>query len=164
LLWSVVPEHSVAWLVWACAGGLDEQVTEQLLRAAFVPFGDIVSVQLPSDTASSTCVLGRQTVGAPSRALATAAPHRGFGFVEFALAEDAQAAIDNMHQSELNGRVIKVNLASQSRKNVTSSNRAGAQHTLFPSPQRECVCVIRTERERERPRDRHAHGYHGLTG
>nr|CAG8557910.1 14654_t:CDS:2 [Entrophospora candida] len=37
--------------------------------------------------------------------------HRGFGFVEFEEAGDAQAAIDNMNLSELYGKVIKVNLA-----------------------------------------------------
>ena len=36
-------------------------------------------------------------------------PHRGFGYVEFSLPEDAREAIDNMDQSELYGRVIKVN-------------------------------------------------------
>ena len=38
-------------------------------------------------------------------------PHRGFGYVEFSLAEDAREAIDNMDQSELYGRVIKCNEA-----------------------------------------------------
>ena len=30
-------------------GGLDEQVTEEIVRAAFIPFGEIVDVQLPKD-------------------------------------------------------------------------------------------------------------------
>lgn len=38
-------------------------------------------------------------------------PHRGFGYVEFSLAEDMEEAISNMDQSELYGRVIKVNQA-----------------------------------------------------
>lgn len=38
-------------------------------------------------------------------------PHRGFGYVEFSLSEDAREAIDNMDQSELFGRVIKCNQA-----------------------------------------------------
>ena len=37
--------------------------------------------------------------------------HRGFAFVEFELAEDAAAAIDNMNESELCGRTLRVNLA-----------------------------------------------------
>ena len=38
-------------------------------------------------------------------------PHRGFGYVEFSEAEDANEAIGNMDQSELFGRVIKCNQA-----------------------------------------------------
>lgn len=37
--------------------------------------------------------------------------YRGFAFIEFELAEDAAAAIDNMNDSELFGRTIRVNLA-----------------------------------------------------
>lgn len=38
-------------------------------------------------------------------------PHRGFGYVEFEDPEDTKDAIDNMDQSELFGKVIKVNAA-----------------------------------------------------
>lgn len=72
-------------------GGLDNAVTSQTLHAAFLPFGEIVDVSLPKpDLPSSTD------------------PHRGFGYVEYESAEDAKEAIDNMDQSELFGRVIKV--------------------------------------------------------
>ena len=37
--------------------------------------------------------------------------HRGFGYVEFEDPEDVKDAIDNMDQSELFGKVIKVNPA-----------------------------------------------------
>ncbi|KAG9287712.1 hypothetical protein G9A89_004115 [Geosiphon pyriformis] len=73
-------------------GGLDDQVNEKVLHAAFIPFGDIVEIQIPPDPASHN-------------------QHRGFGFVEFEELDDAQASIDNMHLSELYGKVIKVNLA-----------------------------------------------------
>ncbi|KAF9941076.1 hypothetical protein BGZ75_010151 [Mortierella antarctica] len=73
-------------------GGLDEQVTSQVLHAAFIPFGEITQIEIPPDPTST-------------------APHRGFGFIEFDLPADAQAAQDNMHLSELFGRTIKVNLA-----------------------------------------------------
>ncbi|KAI1318068.1 hypothetical protein EDD11_007302 [Mortierella claussenii] len=73
-------------------GGLDEQVTPQVLHAAFIPFGEITHIEIPPDPTST-------------------APHRGFGFIEFDLPADAQAAQDNMHLSELFGRTIKVNLA-----------------------------------------------------
>ena len=72
-------------------GGLDNAVNEQTLHAAFVPFGDIVDISLPKPELPSSTD-----------------PHRGFGYVEFEQAEDAKEAIDNMDQSELFGRVIKV--------------------------------------------------------
>jgi len=37
--------------------------------------------------------------------------HRGFGFVEYEDKEDAAAAIENMHNAELFGRVLKANYA-----------------------------------------------------
>jgi RNA recognition motif-containing protein len=43
--------------------------------------------------------------------------HRGFGYVEFEDPEDTKDAIDNMDQSELFGRVIKVS-AAKPPKNV----------------------------------------------
>lgn len=39
------------------------------------------------------------------------AKHRGFAFVTFGTPIDAQDAIDNMDQNELQGKVLKVNLA-----------------------------------------------------
>jgi RNA recognition motif-containing protein len=72
-------------------GGLDLNVTTQTLQAAFIPFGDIVDISLPKPELPSS-----------------KDAHRGFGYVEFEVADDAQEAIDNMDQSELFGRVIRV--------------------------------------------------------
>ncbi|KAJ1649442.1 hypothetical protein GGF38_006111, partial [Coemansia sp. RSA 25] len=72
--------------------GLDPEVTEQTLHAAFIPFGEIVQVTLPPDPSSSN-------------------RHRGFGFVEFEEDGDAKEAIDNMHDAELFGRTIAVRQA-----------------------------------------------------
>ncbi|KAI9137502.1 putative peptidyl-prolyl cis-trans isomerase E [Paraphysoderma sedebokerense] len=85
-------------------GGLDDTVTAETLHAAFIPFGDIVTVEIPPDPSSR-------------------AQHRGFAFVEFEDPEDAKAAIDNMHMSELYGKVLKVNLAKPTVAN-RSSNKA----------------------------------------
>jgi RNA recognition motif-containing protein len=80
-------------------GGLDNAVTTHTLHAAFIPFGEIVDVSLPKpDLPSSTD------------------PHRGFGYVEFEQAADAKEAIDNMDQSELYGRVIKVAVAKPQKE------------------------------------------------
>ncbi|CAM9118537.1 unnamed protein product [Chrysoparadoxa australica] len=72
-------------------GGLEEKVTEEVVHAAFIPFGDIVEVQIPRDWKEGT--------------------NRGFAFVEFELEGDAQAAKENMDGAELYGRVLRVNLA-----------------------------------------------------
>ncbi|KAF6266253.1 hypothetical protein COO60DRAFT_444001 [Scenedesmus sp. NREL 46B-D3] len=72
-------------------GGLHETVNEEILQGAFLPFGDLKDVNIPIDNATGQ--------------------HRGFGFVEFEEKEDAAAAIDNMHNSEIYGRVLKVNYA-----------------------------------------------------
>lgn len=72
-------------------GGLAEEVEEKVLHAAFIPFGDIVDISIPLDY--------------------TTQKHRGFAFVEFEFVEDAAAAIDNMNESELFGRTIRVNIA-----------------------------------------------------
>lgn len=72
-------------------GGLDETVNESILHSAFIPFGDIKDVNIPMDHATGK--------------------HRGFGFVEYEEKEDAADAIDNMHNSELYGRVLRVNYA-----------------------------------------------------
>ncbi|KAI5639373.1 cyclophilin type peptidyl-prolyl cis-trans isomerase/CLD domain-containing protein [Phthorimaea operculella] len=76
-------------------GGLAEEVDEKVLNAAFVPFGDLVDVQIPLDYETEK--------------------HRGFAFIEFENAEDAAAAIDNMNDSELFGRTIRVNVAAPQR-------------------------------------------------
>lgn len=57
-------------------GGLAEEVDETVLNAAFIPFGDIIDIQIPLDYETEK--------------------HRGFAFIEFENAEDAAAAIDNM--------------------------------------------------------------------
>lgn len=72
-------------------GGLAEEVSEKLLNDAFIPFGDLIDVQIPVDYESQK--------------------HRGFAFIEFETAEDAAAAIDNM----VFIKTIKVTL-----KNITS--------------------------------------------
>jgi peptidyl-prolyl isomerase E (cyclophilin E) len=47
--------------------------------------------------------------------------HRGFAFIEYETADDAAAAIDNMNDSELFGRSIRVNLANPVRIKESSS-------------------------------------------
>lgn len=72
-------------------GGLAEEVDANLLRSAFSPFGDINDVNIPLDYSTQK--------------------HKGFAFIEFQLVEDAADAIDNMDNSEILGRTIRVNIA-----------------------------------------------------
>lgn len=72
-------------------GGLAWATTNESLEAAFSKFGSVESARVVTDRES-----GRS---------------RGFGFVEFAQAEDAQNAINEMNNTELDGRSITVNEA-----------------------------------------------------
>eukprot|EP00698_Gefionella_okellyi_P005967 TRINITY_DN153_c0_g1_i1.p2 TRINITY_DN153_c0_g1~~TRINITY_DN153_c0_g1_i1.p2 ORF type:complete len:115 (-),score=20.29 TRINITY_DN153_c0_g1_i1:162-506(-) len=72
-------------------GGLDDEVNAEILKAAFIPFGEIADINFPVDNAT----------GKP----------RGFAFLEFEDAHDAAAAVDNMHGAELFGKTLAVNLA-----------------------------------------------------
>lgn len=76
-------------------GGIAEEVTIDIIKAAFLPFGKIRDINIPMDHESET--------------------HRGFAFVDFDSAEDAAAAIDNMHESELYGRTLRCNIAKPNR-------------------------------------------------
>ena len=81
-------------------GGLSEEIDEKILHNAFIPFGDITDITIPLDYESQK--------------------HRGFGFVEYESVEDAAAAIDNMSESELYGRTIRVSVARPMKINLRS--------------------------------------------
>ena len=77
-------------------GNLSYQTTEDGLRALFEGDGrNVESVTVVSDRNT-----GRS---------------RGFGFVEMATEEDANAAIDQINGQELDGRPLRVDLATSSR-------------------------------------------------
>ncbi|GBL96271.1 Peptidyl-prolyl cis-trans isomerase E [Araneus ventricosus] len=87
--------QAMANYVFMSFGGLAEEVNKDIIHAAFIPFGEIIDIQIPLDYETQK--------------------HRGFAFVEFEAAEEAAAAIDNMNDSELFGRTIRVNLAKPMR-------------------------------------------------
>ncbi|KAK5944214.1 hypothetical protein PMZ80_003495 [Knufia obscura] len=90
--------------------GLNPQtVNSTTLSEIFIPFGEITSISLPRPEAPSSTDL-----------------HRGFGYVEFEDAGDAKEAINNMDQSELFGRVIKVSMAKGERR----EEKAGVGSTV----------------------------------
>ncbi|POY75326.1 hypothetical protein BMF94_1697 [Rhodotorula taiwanensis] len=78
-------------------GGFSQDTTATTLHSAFIPFGDILDISLPSDPAHK-------------------GSHRGFAFITFASPEAALDACDNMHRNCLQtatnrGKVLKVNKA-----------------------------------------------------
>lgn len=99
-------------------GGLDNAVNDRILADAFLPFGEIAEISIPKPELPSS----------PD-------PHRGFGYVEFELPGDAKEAIDNMDQSELFGRVIKVAAAKPQKE---SNEGLGSRTAVW-----EQVCILR---------------------
>ena len=72
-------------------GSLPWAVNDDSLKAAFTPFGNVVSAKVVTDRRT-----GRS---------------KGFGFVEMESDSEASAAIEALNGSELNGRNIVVNEA-----------------------------------------------------
>lgn len=77
-------------------GGLAWAATDDDLKAAFAPYGEVVSASVVKypDTGRS----------------------KGFGFVEFATVEDATKAKEEMDGKEIAGRAIKADFARPARK------------------------------------------------
>lgn len=76
-------------------GGLSWGTGDQELKAAFQPVGEIVEAKVITDRET-----GRS---------------RGFGFVTFQDPEAAKAAITQMNGKTLDGRTIRVDLATDNR-------------------------------------------------
>lgn len=99
------------WKATVYVGGLSQLATERHVRDAFIPFGDIVEVQVPkNETPNSTD------------------PHRGFAYVEFEDSADAKEAIDNMDQSEFFGRVLK---CSQAKAPKSADEGLGSKTAIW---------------------------------
>ena len=72
-------------------GNLSHEVTEEDLRLAFEPFGQVESASIIKDKYTSQS--------------------KGFGFVEMPSKAEAQSAIDGLNDTELQGRTLNVNEA-----------------------------------------------------
>lgn len=99
-------------------GGIDDSVTEEILHAAFIPFGELKSIQIPKDYQQSICfqfylitMLWYNIGEFLYYIIIILDKNRGFAFVEYDLEEDASDAIDNMDGSELFGKVLRCNIA-----------------------------------------------------
>ncbi|MDH5705955.1 MAG: RNA-binding protein [Candidatus Aminicenantes bacterium] len=76
-------------------GNLPREATEDDLRQAFEPFGQVTSAKIITD----------KFTGDP----------RGFGFVEMSNSSEAQAAISGLDGKDLKGRTLRVNEARPRR-------------------------------------------------
>jgi peptidyl-prolyl isomerase E (cyclophilin E) len=85
-------------------GGLAEDISESTIRAAFIPFGPIQSIDIPMDYAKGH--------------------HKGFCFIEYQDADDAAECIFNMDGSELMGKVLMVNLAQATQLTQAQGDKA----------------------------------------
>ncbi|EQK98906.1 hypothetical protein G6O67_001497 [Ophiocordyceps sinensis] len=99
------------WKATVFVGGLSQVVTGSHILDAFIPFGEIVRVQLPKSTARDSTDT-----------------HRGFAYVEFEQSADAEEAIDNMDQSELFGRILKV---SQAKAPKSADEGLGSKKAIW---------------------------------
>jgi RNA recognition motif-containing protein len=77
-------------------GNLPYSITSEKLEELFAEFGTIVSAVVISDKFTRRS--------------------KGFGFVEFEAPEAAQAAIEAMHEKEIEGRQLVVNVARPKRE------------------------------------------------
>jgi RNA recognition motif-containing protein len=85
-------------------GNLSFQVSDEMLGEAFARVGEVARAEVVRDKLD-----GRS---------------RGFGFVEMACAEDADAAMRVLNGTEINGRPIRVEVATSRRDSVRPGERA----------------------------------------
>lgn len=88
-------------------GNLPYSVTDSSLRSNFAEFGTVSSAKVMMDRETGTS--------------------KGFGFVEMASSEVAQAAIEALHGMSVDGRSIVVTLARPREATAKSSGGYGAE-------------------------------------
>jgi len=88
-------------------GNLSHEITEDSLREAFEPFGQVESVNIIKDRFSGES--------------------RGFGFVEMPSKQEAEKAIEEMNGKDLMGRAVNVNEArpKTNRRDSRGPGRGG---------------------------------------
>ncbi|HSQ84952.1 MAG TPA: RNA-binding protein [Desulfobacterales bacterium] len=85
-------------------GNLSNEVTEEDLKQAFEPFGEVESVKIIKDKYTNRS--------------------KGFGFVEMPSKAEGQSAIDDLNGKELKGNALNVN---EARPRPESRGRRGGQ-------------------------------------
>jgi len=88
-------------------GNLSYEVTEEDLKEAFQVFGEVETVKVIKDNYT-----GRS---------------KGFGFVEMSAKDEAQSAINELNDTELKGRTLKVNEARPRSETPRGGGRGGGR-------------------------------------
>lgn len=86
-------------------GNLSYAIRDNDLQQQFAPFGNVVSAQVMMERGSDRS--------------------KGFGFIEMSSADEAQAAIEAMHEQPMGGRNLIVNVA-RPREEGGSSYRSNS--------------------------------------
>jgi RNA recognition motif-containing protein len=86
-------------------GNLSFETTDQELEQSFSEHGEVASAVVVKDRDTNRS--------------------KGFGFVEFAQAEDAKKAMEAMNGKDLNGRALKVDEARPQKERTRSSGGYG---------------------------------------
>lgn len=103
--------------------------------------GDVIEVQIPPAPTNPSHPNGLYPLLAPYFCTDTfirwyhtlaETKHRGFAFVTYASPADAQDAIDNMDLNELNGRVLRVNLARPLKGPTQAAGNRASPCPRFP--------------------------------
>jgi RNA recognition motif-containing protein len=91
-------------------GNLPYTLTEDSLKEIFVPYGSVISARIITDKMTEKS--------------------KGFGFVEMSTNEEAEAAIKELDNGEIEGRNIKVNLArpKDDRPRERNNRRGGGRN------------------------------------
>jgi RNA recognition motif-containing protein len=97
-------------------GNLASQTSEDTLNQAFSAFGQVKSVSVIKDGATGES--------------------RGFGFVRMEVQEEAQTAIHEMNEKELDGQVIKVEKGRAKTNVIRNRGRQGGLRGGRGGPER----------------------------
>ncbi|CAF0887873.1 unnamed protein product [Adineta steineri] len=102
---SVIPTHGPMKLY---VGSLHFNITESMLRGIFDPFGRIENITLMKDPDTERS--------------------RGYGFIQFAHAEDAKRAMENLNGFELAGRSMKVGHVTERLGEMSTTGNTNIPH------------------------------------
>ena len=110
-------------------GGLSPEVDAACLDQVFIPFGDIVKIQLPLDSESQV--------------------HKGYCFVEYEDLHDCAAAIENMNGAELFGKILRVQLARPGKYQEITSRAVWDEEAFIKDKTKELENKLTAEKQIE---------------